>query len=349
MKVDAHILVIRFSAMGDVALSVPVLRELLDAHPQLKITVLTRAVFAPLFFGLVRTTVFSADLTGKHKGISGLYTLFQTLKKLRFGAVADIHGVVRSRIIRNFFRLIAVPVSVIDKGRKEKKALSRHHNKILKPLKHTAERYADVFRKLGFDLQLSHQLKRKPLALPNFLRKKGISIKTESWLGISPFAKHTGKQYPPEMMEQVISSLSENPVKMFVFGGGETEKNIAAKWASAFPSVQNTIGEMSLQEELALISNLDLMLTMDSSGMHLASIVGTPVVSIWGATHPFAGFLGYGQSDNNTLLHPVKCRPCSVFGNKPCFRTDAPYVCLKGLEEVEIVEKVRSEISNSKS
>lgn len=340
MKADAHILVIRFSAMGDVALSVPVLRELLDAHPQLKITVLTRASFAPLFSGLPRTTVFTADLSGKHKGLTGLFALFQTLKKMDFDAVADIHDVLRSRIIRGFFRLISVPVSVIDKGRKEKKQLTRRHNKILKPLKPTTERYADVFRKLGFDITLSHQLKRNVQPLPGFMHKKSIGAKTSTWIGIAPFAKHTGKQYPPEMTEQVIAGLDKNETSLFVFGGGENEKNIAAKWASSYPSVQNIIGKMSLQEELALISNLDVMLTMDSSGMHLASIVGTPVISIWGASHPFAGFLGYGQSEDNALMHPVECRPCSVFGNKRCFRTDDPYVCLKGLKAVEVVGKV---------
>jgi ADP-heptose:LPS heptosyltransferase len=74
--------------------------------------------------------------------------------------------------------------------------------------------------------------------------------------------------------------------------------------------------------------------------MHLASIVNTPVISIWGATHPFAGFLGWGQSTSQVVQTDLSCRPCSVFGNKPCFRGD--YACLQQIQPAHIVQQVRS-------
>ncbi|MDE6541614.1 MAG: glycosyl transferase family 1, partial [Muribaculaceae bacterium] len=74
---------------------------------------------------------------------------------------------------------------------------------------------------------------------------------------------------------------------------------------------------------------LDCMLTMDSGNMHLAAIAGTPTLSIWGATHPYCGFAAWRQSDADTIQLPVPCRPCSVFGNRPCRRRDL--MCLDAI------------------
>ena len=86
------------------------------------------------------------------------------------------------------------------------------------------------------------------------------------------------------------------------------------------------------------MSHLDVMISMDSSNMHLASLTDTPVVSIWGATHPFAGFLGWNQKAEDCVQLDLPCRPCSVYGNKPCFRGD--YACLNGISSEEILNKL---------
>ncbi len=85
---------------------------------------------------------------------------------------------------------------------------------------------------------------------------------------------------------------------------------------------------------------LRVMLTMDSGNMHLASLVGTRVVSIWGATHPFAGFLGFGQSEDDCIQRDLPCRPCSIYGNKACKFGD--YRCMDIAPE-EIVGKLMIE------
>ena len=86
------------------------------------------------------------------------------------------------------------------------------------------------------------------------------------------------------------------------------------------------------------MSHLDVMLSMDSSNMHLASLTGTPVVSVWGATHPYAGFMGWGQTEEYAVQIPLDCRPCSVYGQKPCLRGD--YACMRNIAPEAIVEKV---------
>jgi ADP-heptose:LPS heptosyltransferase len=90
------------------------------------------------------------------------------------------------------------------------------------------------------------------------------------------------------------------------------------------------------------MSYVDVMLTMDSGNMHLASLVETPNVSIWGATHPYAGFYGFGQNPDNAVQIELSCRPCSVYGNKPCFRKD--YACMNGISPQKIVKKISDAI-----
>lgn len=110
------------------------------------------------------------------------------------------------------------------------------------------------------------------------------------------------------------------------------------QWVAVYPRVVSLSGKLKLDGELALISHLNVMVSMDSANMHLASLVGVPVVSVWGATHPFAGFMGWGQSMDNAVQLDLPCRPCSIFGNKPCLRGD--YACLEGLKAEMIMNKI---------
>ncbi len=79
---------------------------------------------------------------------------------------------------------------------------------------------------------------------------------------------------------------------------------------------------------------------MDSANMHLAALAGTPTVSVWGATHPYCGFRGWRQKEELTVQLPMDCRPCSVFGNKPCLRGD--YLCLAAIKPELILNKVKN-------
>ena len=88
------------------------------------------------------------------------------------------------------------------------------------------------------------------------------------------------------------------------------------------------------------MSHLEVMLSMDSANMHLASLTGIPVVSVWGATHPLAGFMGWNQSKDNAIQVDLDCRPCSIFGQKPCKRGD--YACLNQIKPETIVEKINT-------
>ena len=316
-KPTNHLLVIRLSAMGDVAISVPVLMALTQQYPELRLTILTRPLFAPLFAHLPNTEVFPIDPKGRHKGLRGLYRLFRELKALGIDKVADLHGVLRTHILRGFFAFSSIPFQQIDKGRKEKKALTRAKNKVFTPLLPTYLRYAKVFEALDLPIVLDR---------PFFAPKPALSEPLKELLsdtlniGIAPFASHKGKEYPFEKMKEVILSLAQRypKGKILIFGGGRREKELTAT-LPALENVECVIGRFSFEEELMLIAHLSLMIAMDSGNAHLAAMYGVPTLTLWGVTHPYAGFAPYGQPSDYTLMadrEQYPLIPTSVFGNK---------------------------------
>lgn len=328
------LLIIRFSALGDIAMTVPIVLDLAVQYPDLEISMLSRPMAAPLFDRLPKNVHFiAADLKGRHKGMLGLERLRKDYHLEDFDYIADFHNVIRTICLRLDNQLRGQHVAVIDKGRKGKRALTRQKNKVFVQQANSFERYAKVLEQLGFPIK------------PQFVKLDystfcGTQKSTnETWIGIAPFAKHPSKVYPLEKMEEVIKALSEREnTTVFLFGGGNEEKRQIAELCGKYPNVKTAQSQQGLKGELALMGQLDVMLSMDSANMHLASLVGTRVVTIWGGTHPYAGFLGWNQKPNDCVQLDLPCRPCSVYGNKPCFRGD--YACLNGITPSQIIEKL---------
>lgn len=315
-------------------MTVPVVHDLAVQYPDLEITMLSREMARPLFEQLPKNVHFlAADLKGRHRGIFGLKHLWDDFHIGDFDHIADFHDVLRSQYLRLNCRLSGQKVAKIDKGRKGKKALTRQKNKVFEQQATSFERYAKVLEQLGFPVKPQFV----KLDYSAFLER--LKPENETWIGIAPFAKHPAKVYPLEKMEEVIKALSKREnTSIFLFGGGEEEKREIAKLCAKYPNVQPAQNQHGLKCELALMGQLDVMLSMDSANMHLASLVGTRVVSIWGGTHPYAGFLGWNQNPSDCIQLDLPCRPCSVYGNKPCFRGD--YACLNGIESEETLTKL---------
>ena len=309
-----RLLIIRFSALGDVAMLAPVVRAVAEQYPELSITMLSQQRMADLFVNMPQNVTFhGVDLKKQ-----SLRTIVSGLDA--YDVVADMHSVIRSIYIRTMLMLKGARVASIDKGRRSKRQLTREGART--PLQHTTGRYADVLAQLGF-----------PIQLPEASMTEGQGI------GIAPFAAHAGKIYPIEKMERVVELLSKEGIEIILFGGGKKEQEILGVWEKKYPHVTSIAGRLPLREELAAIRGLRLMVTMDSANMHLASLVGTRVLSIWGATHPYAGFLGYGQKESDCIQRDLPCRPCSIYGNKQCQYGD--YRCLEIVPE-GIVKKILS-------
>jgi ADP-heptose:LPS heptosyltransferase len=342
------IITFRFSAMGDVALLLPVVLNAAKQNPNLKITIVTRKKFKVFFEGHPNIDVFTADFDKKHKGIFGLFKLFQELNKLSPDFVLDLHQNIRTQVLKFFFLFTRAKVFGLDKGRAEKKKLVK--NQEFKKLSHVTERYYDVFKEAGL-------VPEKSIIenLPEFFHipsetEKTVQIwlekfKNQRLIGIAPFAQHKGKIWPIEKYAKLIKLLFiEFPAYQIVmYGGGKQEKGIIETLKNELPQIENLVGIFSLKEELALIKKLDLMICGDSSNMHFAALSNIPVLSIWGSTHSFAGFSALFQPENNTIeieKEELPCRPCSVFGNKPCQRKD--YACLNWISPEMVLEKIKA-------
>jgi len=322
--------------MGDVAMTVPVIRAFVKQHPTVKITFLSKAFLKPLFDDIPNVSFYAADVNDTHKGILGLHKLHRELKKLQITHIADTHNVLRSKILRSFFKFSTNSIAVIDKGRAEKKALTRTEDKIFKQLKTSHQRYADVFEKLGFRVDIS-----KPTPLKKYSLDRRVeeitNKKKQQWIGIAPFAAFDSKKYPIDLMKKVILELSKNHA-VFLFGGGESESEILTKIAQETTNCISVAGKLNLKEELNLIAHLDCMIAMDSGNAHFAAMQQIPTITLWGGTHPFAGFAPFNQPTDYCILPDLEKFPnipCSIYGNKICdgyediMRTILPETVLK--------------------
>lgn len=330
--------------MGDVAMTVPVVSALARQYPHLRITVLSRPFARTFFEGLAPNVGFmGADLKGEYHGIKGLNALYRRLVAKNFTAIADMHSILRSSYLRMRFNIGRYRVEHIDKHRSDRRQLTARHGKVLRQLTTPFEQYADVLARLGYPVDVQFDSIFAPGGGDLSLLGGRIAPKAagERWIGIAPFAAHKGKVYPPEKTERVVELLLERDpaCRLFLFGGGREERDTLDRWEQKHERCVCASTLLSgLYQELVLMSNLDVMLSMDSANMHLASLTGTRVVSVWGATHPLAGFMGWRQSMDDAVQTDLPCRPCSIFGNKPCLRGD--YACLESITPESIADKI---------
>ena len=342
-----HIAVIRLSAMGDVAMTVPVIRAFVEQNPNVKITIVSRPFFKPFFNGIPNVNFFAVDVKGRHKGLKGLLKLHSDLKQLNIDAIADLHNVLRSQILRTLFALSVKKVAYTDKGRAEKRALTRAQDKIFSPIKTMVERHVDTFKKLGFSIDLSNPKFPQKVNLAEDILKITGEKTTQKWIGIAPFAQYDSKVYPQDLMEKVIEELaSDTTNKIFLFGGGNKEIEILNSFSNCNQNVINIAGKLKLQQELDLISNLDVMLSMDSGNGHMAAMLGIKVITLWGATHPFAGFAPFNQPFENCLVsdrEKFPLLPTSVYGNK---KVEGYQDAMRSIPVETILKKINSVLNH---
>lgn len=325
---ERHILIFRLSALGDVAIASPLIKEYARRNPKITFSVISQPKMEPMFRE-VKNLQFIPYIKKKNDFWS-LIKFAKSLMKTAPTEVADIHNVLRSKIFTGYMSLRGLRCKAVDKNRAKKRELVREKHKILVPLKTSQRAYEEVFVKLGLkdlhfaDAPVQARVKSK------FLYRR---------IGIAPFAMHKGKCWPLEYMEQVVSELSrESNTRVILFGGKGSESEFLKGWERRYQNVESIAGRYTLAEELEFMKSLDVMVSMDSANMHFASLSNTPVISIWGATHPYAGFYGWGQDPANAIQLELPCRPCSIYGKTECLRGD--YACLKGIKPELVLRKI---------
>lgn len=322
-----HVLVIRLSALGDVAIMAPIVKAYADANPDIRFTVAGPPMLAPLFAGMANV----AFLGLKKK--QSFVKIYKALNAVGADTVIDLHKVNRvgfaivtlrlRHLLNPHFRIFA-----LNKGKLSRWLFLHHWRQ--KPRKPQYVRYDEVFRRAG--------LKAGEMTKAEVKRCEGTKV------GVAPFAQHEGKIWPLENTERLVAMLSERGHEVVLFGS-KSEAPVLEKWARHYTGVTSLAGRLPFAEELEIIKSLAVMVSMDSANMHFASAVGTPVVSIWGATHPDFGFYGYGQDRSNAICANLHCQPCSAYGSKPCRYGD--YRCMKAITPEDVMEKIETFIGGA--
>lgn len=330
-----HILIARFSAMGDVIMSLFAVSALRKTYPDLKITVATKKKFARFYQEIPDIGILTLDAEGSLKSLLEIAG-----KAVHSGVnlVADIHNSLRGKILRLYLGLHGARTASFRKCRRERAAI-KGKGRTAVPLRHNVLRFCDVFAALGYPVPEPSQTRmRRPVP-------EVFGVKSGRWIGYAPFASRQMKIYPDRQSRELVRLMTEEFDRVLIFSGPGREQEFAREMERLYGNVTGVFGRTDIWGELALMSELDAIVTMDSSSMHLASLAGTPLVSVWGATHPAAGFMGYGYDiERNCIQLDLDCRPCSIFGEGKCRYGD--YRCLTGITPDAIMRKVRQVCSS---
>lgn len=332
-------LVLRFSTIGNVAMSVPVLHSVATRYPEHQFVVVSRKLLAPMFHGYENIHFETVDLSGKHKGIKGMWHLYKELKsKYDIKKVIDLQNEYPSIWLRRIFAFSGCKTVAIDKGLKAKCELVRKGAAEARPIKSMFDFYAETFEKIGLKTDKSFVSIQEDLAA-NAAIEKRFGKKEGQWIGIAPFAKYASNRLPFRTTKDIIAYFSKRPgTKVFLFGAGEIESEMLQQWADVFGNVTCVAGQLQLDGELALMRKLDVMVCMDSANKHLSALIGQSAISVWGGTHPYAGFYAWNQRPDNMLQLDLPCRPCTINGTDTCKRQD--FACIKGITAQQVIEKV---------
>lgn len=326
-----QVLVIRFSALGDVAMTIPVIYSIAHKYPETIFTVLTRPFFAHLFVNRpCNVSLTEVDWKEEYHGVLGIWRLLRRLSAVHVCCVADLHNVSRSWLIDFFFLVQRKRVAMVDKMRWKRKALISSRHRAIHP--NYVRRYADVFARLGYPVEMDFRslFESVPPILP--FQISSLSV------GIAPFARYANKTYPLELMEEIVARLTGQGYIVYLFGSRGAEADILTRWQSMYMGCISLAGHYPMEQELAIISHLPLMVTMDSANQHLASLVGTRTLTLWGSTIPACGFLGYGQKEEDAIYLALPCQPCSIAGSKRCKLRHTE--CLYGITPSLLVERI---------
>ena len=334
-----NVLVIRLSVLGNVAMTIPVLYPLCKANPDTRFVMLTKRWPASMFHDRpANLKVVDFDVKENHSGLFGLLKLASRLHKLYdIDAVADLHNVSGTWIIDAWMKSHGIQVARLDREEPKRRALVNH--KTDEPVTPIHERYRRVFRELGFETpdNFTRLYEGRDWPTSPIVPKKEEG---QRWIAVSPFSSHRQKAYPLEQMEKVIDELCKREnYHIFLMGGGKAEKVALRPIARKYKNV-TSMAEMKHQfiDEYALLSQCDVMLTMESANMHLASLVDLQAITVWGPTSPACGYLGYNQMEEDDIHLDMPCRPCSITGDKPCKFGD--FRCLKDIPPERIAKHV---------
>lgn len=323
MNIPNKILVLRFSSIGDIVLSSPLLRVLRSRFPQSQIDFVTRKDYADLIKSNPNLNyTFEFDVTS---GFDGLRALKKTIQKEGYDLIVDIHDSLRSRYLRRFSG--SGDVVTVNKRLIERAVLVKLKKDIYKDSVSVADRYIESLRRYG----LRNDGKGLELHIPDEIQFSAAGKiarlrlnRFEKTIGLCPSARHETKQWPLERFFELAIRLAKELDSSILIFGGEMDRKLGAELASrigqAVPGDRATslCGHLSLLETAAAMDFCDVIVSNDSGLMHIANARRKNLVALFGSTVRQFGFF---PQDSNSLViqrNDLYCRPCSHIGRASC-------------------------------
>ena len=310
----------------------PILDQFLELYSDVNLWVVSNQGYQSLFNYNERIKFIGVDLK---KSVFKIYQQVKNESKfINFDCIYDFHDVIRSKSLCFLLKNKTRNIRVFIKDRATKQKIITH--KIdLKKLKHTSERYLDCLKQDFPELDF----KKINKIWSQGKNKKNI-------IGIAPFSTHESKQWPLKNYAEIINKYDKFHFILFAFG----EKEIAASKDQflSFKNVELISKNLSLTEQMEIINKCKVFISLDSANMHLASLTSTPVVSIWGPTHPFLGFSPLFNDEYIVELNKeeLPCRPCSVYGKIRNKDTDCAKKSMINITPKMVLEKVDLALKN---
>lgn len=328
-----NILLVRFSAIGDILLLTPLLRALRRRHPEARITVVTRSAFAPLLAHNPHlTSVIGWD------PLTPLAELGRRLRELDFTHRLDLHGSLRSRALRWHAggRWTTYP-----KHRVARTVLIHTRRDVYRDRRPVAERYFEAARELdvipdGGSLEVF--LSRAELeGARAFLTTRGLAV-SRQLIAIAPGAAHFTKRWPPHHWIALVRRLVEAGNDVVAVGGPGDLGVAEAVAAAGGEQAASAAGAFELPGTAALLKRARALVSGDTGLMHLAVAVETPVVALFGPTVEQFGFFPY-HAKASVLQRDLPCRPCTSHGGPVCPLTH--HRCMQDIQPVDVLEALR--------
>lgn len=333
MHSSPEILAVRFSSLGDLVLTTPLFRAIKTRHPGARITLVTREEYAPLFTPSPRI----ARVIGWNQRTS-LSALARDLRQTDWTHRMDLHGSARSHLLR---RLVGGQWQGYPKYRFARSILIRTKRNIYRDRRPVAERYFDAAHGLdvvpdGGPPEVFVSMESSAAA-DAFLSRHGLAGQ-RTLVGLMPGAAHATKRWPEHHWITLVAQLAEQRLDLVILGG-PAERAVAEKLVQVSGGhAASAAGRFDVAGTTALIKRARVVVAGDTGVMHLATSVGTPVVTLLGPTVGAFGFLPY-RARATVLERDLPCRPCSKMGGPVC--PLGHHHCLEWIAPAEVGEAVR--------
>ena len=327
------ILIVRFSSIGDIVLTTPVIRCLKD-QIDCELHYLTKEEYSSLLTSnphIKKVYTIRKDLS----------EVESSLRKEKYDLIVDLHHNLRSFLLKRHLRRPYRSFPKLNFEKWLKTALKI--NKL--PKKHIVDRYMETVRHLGIEndgLGLDHYI---PASEEVELSNISNLLESGDYIAIAIGAKFKTKKYPISKYKELLENVKE-PIVLL---GGESDREDGELIREVNPNlIFSTCGKLNLHGSASIIKNSRILLTNDTGMMHIGCALGKEVIALWGNTIPEFGMYPYYGNRKDLSLNievaGLSCRPCSKIGYNQCPK--GHFKCMNDLDQSSILMALREGISN---